>query len=259
MHRWGMAMLQRRCYVLRKPVTPVRIYHGGLYRILQGIQCTLADATAVRAFPPVHPTSSCSRTALSSPVLLPPAGAGRRDVRTWARKKAADAADSAVDADNTTLLDPAAAEVAKPAKRGGRKKKADTPAAAAAEQGDIELLAASSVSTTDALESSSAGKPAAADEPKPVKRRGRKKKEATSAAPEHDGPVLSQQTVQPCIDLHANAPEGAHWQSVTSWVVFSDLHVGLRTVDVACQVLQRVREEAAARNAGILFLGRLCL
>ena len=38
-------------------------------------------------------------------------------------------------------------------------------------------------------------------------------------------------------------------------LVFSDLHVSLKTLDTCCQVLRRVREEAAARDAGILFLG----
>lgn len=38
-------------------------------------------------------------------------------------------------------------------------------------------------------------------------------------------------------------------------LVFSDLHVSPKTLDTCCQVLRRVREEAAAREAGILFLG----
>ena len=253
-----MALLQRRCYVFRKPVFSVRTYHGALQRTLQGIQCPVADVTVVRAFPPAHPRFSCSRTALNSPALLRSVGAGRRDIRTWARKKAADVAASAEDPGSTTLLDHAAAEEVKPAKKAGRKKKGDTAAAAAAaEQGDVALQAASDVSITEAAQSSDVGNRAATDEPKPVKRRTRKKKEAATAAPQHHEDIPSQHTVSVDIDLHANAPKSAHWQRVDSWVVFSDLHVGLRTVDVACQVLQRVREEAAARNAGILFLGML--
>ena len=38
-------------------------------------------------------------------------------------------------------------------------------------------------------------------------------------------------------------------------LVFSDLHVSTKTVDTCCRVLQCVREEAAARDAGIIFLG----
>ena len=68
--------------------------------------------------------------------------------------------------------------------------------------------------------------------------------------------ACSQLSVQSQIDLHADAPAGTHWQGIQSWVVFSDLHVSLKTADVACQVLRRVREEAEARNAGVLFLGK---
>lgn len=39
------------------------------------------------------------------------------------------------------------------------------------------------------------------------------------------------------------------------WLAFSDLHVSLRTRRVCLQVLERVQEEAAARGAGVLFLG----
>ena len=251
-------MLQRRCYVLRKPVFRVRSNHGALHRTLQGMQCTVADVTAVRAFHPAQPTCSCSRTALSSPALLCSLGAGRRDIRTWARKKAADVAASVESSDSPSLLDPSAAEDVKPATRGGRKRKVETAAAAAAaEPGGKDSHEVTDSSTADVGTSSSVGQPAAADEPKPVKRRTRKKKESSTAAAQHHKDTPSQQTVQPYNDLHANAPKGAHWQRVDSWVVFSDLHVGLRTINVACEVLQRVREEAAARNAGILFLGEI--
>ena len=57
------------------------------------------------------------------------------------------------------------------------------------------------------------------------------------------------------MDLAANVPQGEHWASVERWVVFSDLHVSLKTVDVACRVLRLVKEAAIARNAGVLFLG----
>ncbi|KAK9831419.1 hypothetical protein WJX81_003210 [Elliptochloris bilobata] len=48
---------------------------------------------------------------------------------------------------------------------------------------------------------------------------------------------------------------GVDWQAVKRWLVFSDLHVSTKTVDTCCQVLRCVREEAAARDAGVLFLG----
>ena len=57
------------------------------------------------------------------------------------------------------------------------------------------------------------------------------------------------------IDLQHGRPAGGHWAKVQRWVLFSDLHVSYKTLDVCCEVLDRVKQEAAARNAGILFLG----
>lgn len=39
------------------------------------------------------------------------------------------------------------------------------------------------------------------------------------------------------------------------WVVFSDLHCSSQTIEVSRQVLRRVNDEAARRQAGIIFLG----
>jgi len=41
----------------------------------------------------------------------------------------------------------------------------------------------------------------------------------------------------------------------TRWIVFSDLHVSKRTMKTCVEVLQRVRAEALARDAGVVFLG----
>ncbi|KAK9914871.1 hypothetical protein WJX75_001641 [Coccomyxa subellipsoidea] len=59
----------------------------------------------------------------------------------------------------------------------------------------------------------------------------------------------------PSVNLAAAIPQGGEWDNVKRWVVFSDLHVSHKTVDIACQVLRRVRKEAEARDAGVLFLG----
>jgi hypothetical protein len=50
----------------------------------------------------------------------------------------------------------------------------------------------------------------------------------------------------------------APWQPdrlPSSWVVFSDLHVSRATLAVCLRVLAAVREEAARRGAGVIFLG----
>lgn len=99
--------------------------------------------------------------------------------------------------------------------------------------------------------------PVPADDPKPAKKRGRRKK-AEEAAPKSltAESLQHRSSSQPQIDLQSNVPQGVHWDSIKTWVVFSDLHVSLKTAEVACQVLQRVREEAHTRNAGVLFLGK---
>jgi hypothetical protein len=50
-------------------------------------------------------------------------------------------------------------------------------------------------------------------------------------------------------------PADPVFAEVPAWVAFSDLHVSHRTADVAVEVLRRVRAEAEARGAGVLFLG----
>ena len=99
--------------------------------------------------------------------------------------------------------------------------------------------------------------PAPADDPRPAKKRGRRKKAEAAAAESLTAESLQHRSnSQPQIDLQSNVPQGAHWDSLKTWVVFSDLHVSPKTAEVACQVLQRVREEAHTRNAGVLFLGK---
>lgn len=104
----------------------------------------------------------------------------------------------------------------------------------------------------------------------------------TAAAAREDGRAASR------IDLLADAPTSPAFRSVDSWVVFSDLHVSPRTMGTCMDVLQvcargpprasnacgvmhairmtsrmpappppsqRVHSEAAARGAGIVFLG----
>lgn len=44
-------------------------------------------------------------------------------------------------------------------------------------------------------------------------------------------------------------------KSVSSWVVFSDLHVKPQSIDTCQRVLHKVHEEAVTRQAGIVFLG----
>jgi hypothetical protein len=56
-------------------------------------------------------------------------------------------------------------------------------------------------------------------------------------------------------DLHSGVPHGRQWEQMQRWLVFSDLHVTYKTLDVCRQVLRRVKAEAKAREAGILFLG----
>jgi len=45
------------------------------------------------------------------------------------------------------------------------------------------------------------------------------------------------------------------WPNVCKWVVFSDLHVSPKTLDVCLEVLREVRDAARLRGAGVLFLG----
>lgn len=46
--------------------------------------------------------------------------------------------------------------------------------------------------------------------------------------------------------------------NIRDWIVFSDLHVSSKTLDVCLEVLRQVRDIACARQAGIIFLGKPC-
>ena len=50
-------------------------------------------------------------------------------------------------------------------------------------------------------------------------------------------------------------PKGKRWDTVEKWVIFSDLHVSVKTLDICLSVLQKIKKEAVARKAGIVFLG----
>ncbi|GAB4817224.1 hypothetical protein N2152v2_004270 [Parachlorella kessleri] len=62
-------------------------------------------------------------------------------------------------------------------------------------------------------------------------------------------------SAQADLDLLSWAPKYQSFESKTRWVAFSDLHVSTRTKGVCLEVLAAVKEEAEARNAGVLFLG----
>ena len=51
-------------------------------------------------------------------------------------------------------------------------------------------------------------------------------------------------------------PKGKRWDNVKEWVMFSDLHVSVKSLHVCIAVLRKVKKEAAARKAGVLFLGQ---
>ncbi|KAL3150757.1 hypothetical protein ABBQ32_000532 [Trebouxia sp. C0010 RCD-2024] len=50
-------------------------------------------------------------------------------------------------------------------------------------------------------------------------------------------------------------PRGKRWENVDKWVMFSDLHVSVKTLGVCIRVLRTIKKEAVARKAGIVFLG----
>ena len=62
-------------------------------------------------------------------------------------------------------------------------------------------------------------------------------------------------TISPHVGPLALGPAGKRWQGVSKWIVFTDLHVSPRTLDVCLEVLRRVKQEAKAQDAGIVFLG----
>lgn len=53
----------------------------------------------------------------------------------------------------------------------------------------------------------------------------------------------------------SDKPKGKRWENVDKWVMFSDLHVSVKTLSVCISVLRRIKKEAVARKAGIVFLG----
>lgn len=57
------------------------------------------------------------------------------------------------------------------------------------------------------------------------------------------------------LGTEAHGPQGKRWDKVQRWVMFSDLHVSVRTLDTCISVLQKIKKEATSRKAGILFLG----
>ena len=67
-------------------------------------------------------------------------------------------------------------------------------------------------------------------------------------------------SISPHLGPLALGPAGKRWQGVSKWIVFTDLHVSPRTLDVCLNVLRRVKQEAKAQDAGIVFLGEaVCL
>lgn len=52
------------------------------------------------------------------------------------------------------------------------------------------------------------------------------------------------------------SPSGKRWENIDRWVMFSDLHVSVKTLATCIAVLQKVKQEATKREAGILFLGK---
>lgn len=67
-------------------------------------------------------------------------------------------------------------------------------------------------------------------------------------------------TISPHLGPLALVPAGKRWQGISKWIVFTDLHVSPRTLDVCLEVLRRVKQEAKAQDAGIVFLGEpVCL
>eukprot|EP00879_Flechtneria_rotunda_P028700 GHRR01030911.1.p1 GENE.GHRR01030911.1~~GHRR01030911.1.p1 ORF type:complete len:233 (+),score=26.31 GHRR01030911.1:104-700(+) len=81
----------------------------------------------------------------------------------------------------------------------------------------------------------------------------------SSTSLETRGLVNSQETSNSAKNvLSGRAPAAEAFSKARGWVVFSDLHCSSKTIDTALEVLQLVRKEATARNAGVLFLGECC-
>ena len=65
---------------------------------------------------------------------------------------------------------------------------------------------------------------------------------------------------QPAVTVRNQAtapdkPKGKRWENVDKWIMFSDLHVSVKTLKVCISVLRKIKKEAVARKAGIVFLG----
>ena len=251
MRRWGMvATLHRRCCAFNKTLAPFnaqKLINNGRNHSKASYRSPLPHFWVPGLIWSAH---------LGSPVLARRPGAlatfhisspSLRNVRVWARKKVSDAAAASPAAGSEPLKLPT--DESKPVRRPGRPKKKPAP----------DLTAESNDFAAPALSNASSEQPAAELETAKQRRRPRKQAAPGSFEEEADSASGQQLSAQTQIDLHADVPAGTHWQGVQSWVVFSDLHVSLKTADVACQVLRRVREEAEARNAGILFLGKLLL
>eukprot|EP00192_Tetraselmis_astigmatica_P004575 CAMPEP_0117669004 /NCGR_PEP_ID=MMETSP0804-20121206/11876_1 /TAXON_ID=1074897 /ORGANISM="Tetraselmis astigmatica, Strain CCMP880" /LENGTH=487 /DNA_ID=CAMNT_0005476983 /DNA_START=136 /DNA_END=1595 /DNA_ORIENTATION=+ len=83
---------------------------------------------------------------------------------------------------------------------------------------------------------------------KPARKKRTAKKEDMPSPPPEEGRNF--------MDLVAGVPKDPkRWQAVSSWVVFSDLHVSSATLDTCLDTLRLVKSEAASRGAGVLFLG----
>lgn len=133
---------------------------------------------------------------------------------------------------------------------GGRTRKQPLADAPAVTEAATEKVLSPAVPLAPAADVDVAAPAAAAAAPKAVRKR-RTPKIAATAEPEAPGGP-------PPLDLDAGVPPAetaAAWESVKQWVVFSDLHVSTKTIDVAVQVLRAVHSEAVRRDAGILFLG----
>lgn len=92
-------------------------------------------------------------------------------------------------------------------------------------------------------------------------KRGRRPKEAPadadSSTADADAAAGTSEGPLP-VDLSLHAPRGPQWDPAAlpqRWLAFSDLHVSLKTRATCLAVLEAVHEAAAARGAGILFLG----
>lgn len=80
-----------------------------------------------------------------------------------------------------------------------------------------------------------------------------RRRATTAVAPPSTKPPKPEQ--QPGGLLDRAGPRSEVFNQVERWVVFSDLHVSRKSLEPCLEVLQKVHQEAQARDAGILFLG----